>query len=527
MNKRNEKYLYIISPLLIFASLIYFYLTSRFKVFSIITLAIGIGLAVLFFIRFYDEITKHISKRKAKYGFNSIIITVIVLALIVIIYLVAMNHNKRFDLTKSQRFSLSDQTKKVLEKLDGTVNAYAFYAKHQDTTSIRELFNEYQYHYKDFDFAVVDPDVNPGMIKDMGVEEYGQIIIKYSGKVEKVRSNNEEGITNAIIKLSQTDIKNVYFITGHGERSVEDYSESGYDKIVAAIKAENYSIKDIFILREEKIPENCSVLVSAGPTKDYEPREIDLIENYIKDGGRVMFLMDPNEKGEKYSNISMLLEKYGLLLGDDVIIDPVSRVLSGDYFTPVINKYTYNPITKDFRIATFLKLARSIDTKTEPGKNINTRVVARTSESSWAETNLKDLLSGKGAEFNKGVDIKGPVTVMAYSRIMFRSESSEKQEEGEEEEKEKEGLVLAIGDSDFITNSMYQTQGNKDLFMNSINFLADRGELISVRPKQQESVYITLTAKDGRLAFFISVILMPVIIVLLGLYLSIQRRTKS
>jgi len=522
MDKKKERYLYIISPVLIFASLIYYYLTHRFKVISIVTLVIGIGAAVVFFIRFYDEITKRVSKRKLKYGISSILITFIVLCLIVIVYLVTMDHNKRFDLTKSQRFSISDQTQKVVEGLKGPVNAYAFYSKTQDTTSISELFNEYHYYYKDFVFEIVDPDTNPGMVKEMDVEEYGQIMIRYGGKTEKVKSNNEEGITNALIKLSQTSIKNIYFITGHGEKSVEDYSKNGYDKIKAAIKAENYDVKEVLLLREEKIPEDCSVLVSAGPTNDYEPHEIGLIDNYIKDGGRIVFMMDPSSKGEGFKNISTWLEKYGLSPGNNVIIDPLSRVLSGDYFTPVINNYTYNPITKDFKLATFLKLARSIEVKKSPDNNIFTREVARTGESSWAETDVISLFSGKGAKFSKDEDIKGPLTIMAYSSITLNPKSNEG-----ESEKGKEGFILAVGDSDFISNSMYQTQGNKDLFLNSINFLADRGELISIRPKQQESVYLTLTAKQGRFAFFVSLIIIPILVIVVGLYLNIHRRARS
>lgn len=534
MLKKIEKYLCIVSPLLILASLFYFYLTAKFKLFSIMTLVIGIGIGLFFIVRFYDDIVRKITKRKIKYGINSVIITLIVLALVVIVYLVLVDHNKIFDLTKTRRFSLSDQTAKILEKLDGPVHGYAFYSKQQDTASIRELFNEYHYHYKDFDFEILDPDLNPGIVEEMGIEEYGEVYIEYGGKTEKVKSKNEEGITNALIKLSQTEIKKVYFITGHGEHSIEDYSGEGYDKIKAAIKAENYDAEEILLLREEKIPDDCAVLISAGPKGDYEAHEIELIENYVQDGGRVLFLLDPAEAGKEHINIAVLLERYGLILGNDVIIDPLSRVLSGDFFMPVINSYTYNPITKDFRFATFLRLARSISTKEDAGENIFTRIVANTGEASWAETNLESLLSDRGADFDEGIDIQGPVSVMAYSRVTLASkdlsegEVLEADTESDKPEKpEEDALILAVGDSDFITNSMYQTQGNKDLFLNTINFLADRGDFITIRPKQQESVYLTMTAKQGRIAFFVSVIAIPLFIIIVGLYFTIQRRVKS
>ncbi len=530
MLKKIEKYLYIVSPLLILFSLIYFYLTSKFETVSLITLVAGVGIGIIFIIRFYEDIVKKITRRKVKYGINSVVITVIVLALVVIVYLVLMDNNKIFDLTKTKRFSLSDQTAMILEKLEGPVKGFAFYSKSMDSTSIRELFNEYRYNYKDFEFEIIDPDLNPGIVEDMGVEEYGEVLIRYGGKTEKVKSNNEEGITNALIKLVQTDVKKVYFVTGHGEHSIEDYSNMGYDKIKAAINAENFEVKEILLLREEKVPDDCAVLVLAGPTGDYEPHEVSLMESYIDEGGRVLVLLDPGDTGQDFNNITAFLEQYGLTPGKDVIIDPLSRVLSGDFFMPVINSYTYNPITKDFRMATFLRLVRSIDTNDDAAENIFTRIIANTGEASWAETDLRGLLAGEKVKFDEGADRKGPVPVMAYSRITIQTEESMEETENEEGEPEApplEAYVLAMGDSDFIANAMYQTQGNKDLFLNTINFLADRGDLITVRPKQQESVYLTLTAKQGRVAFLITMILVPLFVIIVGLYFTIQRRVKS
>jgi len=156
--------------------------------------------------------------------------------------------------------------------------------------------------------------------------------------------------------------------------------------------------------------------------------------------------------------------------------------------------------------------------------------VARTGEASWAEANLKDLFSGREVKFNEDLDIKGPVTIMAYASITIPSDEEmieEIEESAEVEKKEKEAIVLVVGDSDFVSNTMYKTQGNKDLFLNTINYLADRGELISIRPKQQESVYLTMTLKQGRIAFFVSIIIIPLFIIILGLYINIQRRVKS
>jgi ABC-type uncharacterized transport system involved in gliding motility auxiliary subunit len=535
MSKKIEKYLYIVSPLLILAGLFYYYITDKFESFSIITIVAGAGIGAIFFVRFFDDVVKKITKRKVKAGVNSSIITLVVLALVVIVYLVLMNHTKRVDLTQTKKFSLSEQTVKILDKLEGPVKAYAFLSKQQDATSITELFTEYKYHYKDFDFEIVDPDLNPGLVEDMGIEQYGDVVVSYGGKTEELKSKNEEGLTNALIKLSNVEVKKVYFITGHGERDLDDYSKDGYDKIKAAIKSENYDVEEILLLRAEKVPDDCAVLISAGPKMDYDPHELDMIDDYLLKGGRVIFMIDPDESGKGLTNIAMFLEKYDIVLGDDVIIDPFSRVLSGDFFMPVVNSYTYNPITRDFDLATFFRFARSIGTKEGSDSKIFSRLVASTGEASWAEKDLKGLLSGKGAKFNEGVDEKGPVGIMAYSRISLGDESAGDAEAADEQEALENGeqkpvedaFIFVAGDSDFITNAMYQTQGNKDLFLNTINYLSDRGDLITIRPKQQESVYLTLTSQQGRIAFFITMIIIPLFVILVGIYVNIQRRVKS
>jgi ABC-type uncharacterized transport system involved in gliding motility auxiliary subunit len=567
--QKIEKYLFIVAPLLILASLFYYYITNKFELFSIVTMVAGVVIGLLFFLRFYDDIVKRITKRKVRYGVNSAIITVVVLALIVIVYLVTFSHNKRFDLTASKRFSLSSQTVALLGRLQGPVKVYAFFSKQQSTAGISELLNEYRYHKNDLSFEVIDPDVNPGKVKDLGVEEYGQVVVEWGGKTEKVKANTEEGITNTLIKLSQTEPKIVYFATGHGERSIEDYGNTGYDKIKAAIETENYKVKDILLLREQNVPDDCAVLVSAGPKTDYSDYEISLIDEYVKKGGRVFFLLDPvTEAGVgDLKNIISFADKYGILIGNDVIIDPLSRVLSGDYFMPVINSYTYSPITKDFRIATFMRMVRSVDTKDGAGEKVFARTMANTGESSWAETGIADMKAGRPVRFDEGKDKKGPVPIMAYSTVTVSGPASaasspagagsdiaesgdkrsreerpagpskkksgknafaeEKPAPEEPEKKEIDAIVMVAGDSDFISNSMYQTQGNKDLFLNSLNYLADRGDLITIRPKQQESVYLTLTAQQGRVAFFVSIILVPLIVIVAGLYINIQRRVKS
>jgi ABC-type uncharacterized transport system involved in gliding motility auxiliary subunit len=534
MLKKIEKYLFILSPVLVLVSLFNYYISGRFDVLSIATLTGGLLLGVLFFVLFYHEIVMKITKRKMRYGANSVIISIVVIGLVVVVYLVLMDRNKKFDLTQEQRFTLSQQTRTVLAELDAPVKAYAFYNKQMSSGSIADLLERYQYINRDFDFEIVDPDLNPGLVEEMGVEEYGEVIIEYQGKREKVKAQTEEGITNTLVKLTQTEMKKVYFIAGHGERSIEDYSNDGYDKIAGAVEAEGYEVEELLLFNAPEVPADAATLIVAGPKTDFQERELQLIEEYLMSGGRAFFLLDPGEGVERLPNLIAFIEQQGIEVGNDIVIDPFSRVLSGDYFMPVVSSYTMNPITRNFRIATFYRLVRSVDIAEDSPEGVFARVIAHTSESSWAERDVSDLFQAQKAEFNEGTDEKGPVPIMAYATRSIpgsgagaQNEVDAEGAEGGEQGSDIEAVVTVVGDSDFAANAMFQTQGNKDLFLNTVNYLSDRGELVTIRPKQQESVYLTLTAQQGRLAFFVTVLLVPLFVIAVGLYITVQRRVRT
>jgi hypothetical protein len=138
MLQKYEKFFYVVSPILVLVSLFSFYLKGEFGLLSTITLIAGLLIGLLYFLRFYEDVVKKITRRKIRYGINSVIITLVVLGIVVVVYLVLMDRNKRFDLTQVKRFTLSDQTTKIIESLDGPVTAYAFFSKQMDPSGISE-----------------------------------------------------------------------------------------------------------------------------------------------------------------------------------------------------------------------------------------------------------------------------------------------------------------------------------------------------------------------------------------------------
>jgi ABC-type uncharacterized transport system involved in gliding motility auxiliary subunit len=237
-----------------------------------------------------------------------------------------------------------------------------------------------------------------------------------------------------------------------------------------------------------------------------------------------------------------LLKKYGIVIGKDVIIDvdPVSRVLSGDYLLPVVTQYEPHPITKDFTkdaiVATILPYARTVDAVTEPPKGIIVQVLARTSPGSWAETDKAGLDRGQ-ARFDEGRDRQGPLPVAALATIevttdderpMTDSGKSEKTVNGERSTvNEKKGRIVAYGTSAFMQNTYVNLAGNRDLLLNSVSWLAEEEQLIAIRPRQAKFTPLVLTANQARLAFWGILVLPPLATIGTWVVVFIRRRRSA
>ena len=227
----------------------------------------------------------------------------------------------------------------------------------------------------------------------------------------------------------------------------------------------------------------------------------------IKGGTETILLAEDEEMilqmGKKF------LEKYGIALGDDVIVDRLSRVFGGDYLIPVIMDYSSHPITKGFNVMSFFPLARSVDVVKKPPENVEAQVLAKTGKAAWAEVDLEEVKKGR-AQFNEGKDKKGPVSVAVVANIKVKIKKKAGEEEAEEEEVEtKKARIVVFGDSDFVTNANMGISGNGDLFLNTVSWLAEEENLISIRAKSTESQPIMLTARQGKVLFWIPVVLMP------------------
>jgi ABC-type uncharacterized transport system involved in gliding motility auxiliary subunit len=446
------------------------------------------------------------SGRYIKYTANSLVAILAVLAILATVNYITSNHKLRYDTTEAGRFSLSDQTSKVLKNLDREVKAYAFFQGVD--RRMDDLFVNYTYYTDNFTYEFVDPDKKPELAKAFNIDRYNTVVITCGDREEKVEENTEQGVTNIILKVSRDEQKVIYFLEGHGERDLSSVDREGYSSAKEAMENENYVVGHLSLARVDSFPDDCSALVIASPQARLFDRELELIEGYLQQGGSVLMLLDP----PPFEGFKGFLNSWGVEVGDNLVIDAsgVGRMFGAGPTIPLVTNYEAHPITKGFRVMTFFPYARSVVKSDNAPSDVTVKNLCSTSKNSWADKEIE----GEKFKFDEGDDTRGPISIATVST---RGITASSLIDGEEVEEEKKARLVVFGDADFVSNSYFSASGNADLFLNSINWLLEEEDLISIRPREHEDRRLTLTAGQTRRVFYLAVIFMPLAVICIGM----------
>jgi ABC-type uncharacterized transport system involved in gliding motility auxiliary subunit len=471
---------------------------------SWITVGLGAALMIAYVVLCFNEVKAFFSLRGVRYGGNALAAALVVFALLGMLNFVVNRHSVKFDLTSAKQFSLSDQTKNVLSVLRKDVKATAF-VQSENQQRIEDLFKLYRFESKRFSFEFVDPDRKPGIAKQYGVTAYGTVVFECGAKVERVTELEEAAFTNALIKVTREGKKVVYFLSGHGECDPDDTGRSGLSSAKKAIQNENYDVQKIVLAEKKTVPADCELLVIAGAKKAPFPTELDSIQAYLDRGGKAFFMLDPDPS----FGFNDFLSKWGIDVGNDVVLDVsgMGQLFGMGPEIPLVSSYTPHAITRNFKVMTFFPMVRSVSASTNKPSGITVETLFKTGPNSWGETDLKN----PQARYDAGKDKPGPITLAA----VVTKESAGKK------------IRLAVfGDSDFATNAYFGAQGNGDLCLNTIGWLSEEEDLISVRAKSPENRPIDMTAGQARFLFFLTVVFMPLAALITGVCIYIVREKR-
>jgi ABC-type uncharacterized transport system involved in gliding motility auxiliary subunit len=323
----------------------------------------------------------------------------------------------------------------------------------------------------------------------------------------------EEGITGAFIRDLKSNTRNVCFISGSGEHQIDDSDREGFSRFKDLLAKDNYQTKTVDLLQKAEVPSDCTTLVVAGPTRNYEQPQVDAIKKYVEDGGRVFFMLDPplkigrNEIADNDA-LSGLLISWGVTLDKDLILDlnPIGQIAGLGPQVALVTHYGSQPIVSELKgSATGFPLSRSMTFKNTD--KVSVEKLFDSSASSFATSNL----SSPSVNINDPKNKKGPLTIAAAGTYNTGKQNSQ-------------GRFVVVGSSGWAANRFIDFNGNNDLALNAVNWLSSDEDLISIRPKPQDDRRITMTHAQFNLIRAVSQFVLPLLIVVTGAVVWWKRR---
>jgi ABC-type uncharacterized transport system involved in gliding motility auxiliary subunit len=495
--------------------------------FSLANLVLGLALLAVALGSNLEQIRERMksgeARRASKYGTSAVLSTVLGIALLALLAFLSTRYHQRWDWTEAQSHSLTDQTLKVLEGLDQPVKVTALFAQIA-AAEAKELLERYSAAAPEkFQVEYVDPQAQPGRLAELGIEagrlEGGLLHVALGAESVDVKELTEVALTQAIVRLTRQEQKKVYFLDGHNERPIEGEKAAegdGMKSAAEALRNENYQVETLLLAAQGEVPADADVLIAGGPTRPLHESEHGALRRYLERGGALLAMIDPRAG----TDLGADLAAWGVELGDDVIVDRVQG-LFGRPTTPFAAEYGDHEITRDLGDATMFHVARSA----QPAASAAGALVSivRTGEQSWAERDLDRLLTKGEAEFTEGTDLKGPVSLAVAGTLQLGAPPPPPAE-GEAPAEPTPARLVVVGDSDFASNQLIGEFRNRDLFVNSVNWLLGDVEAISVRPGQARASRLQLTSEQFLEIRYLALFVMPEAIALLGVVAWWQRR---
>jgi len=450
--------------------------------------------------------------RQTRYGAYAGIYLLVVLAILVVVNILADRYNKSFDTTSNKRYSLSEQTQKIVKglKQNATITYYNQSTHFQEG---KDLLDEYANLSTKIHVAYVDPDKSPELARAAGIRNFGTAVVQVGAKKEIAKDMTEEGITGAFIRDLKGTTRTVCFVTGSGEHQIDNTERDGLSHFKDLLARDEYQSKSIDLLQQAAVPADCTTVVIAGPTHDYQQPEIDAIKTYVEGGGRALFMLDPpiqfgSSEIAANDGLTNVLESWGLTLDKNMILDlnPVGQLAGLGPQVVLVTTYASQPIVSDMRgSAVGIPLSRSLDIK-DTGKT-SVQKLFDSSGSSLATSNLSSPEVSVADPKNR----KGPFTIAAAGTYNTGKPNSE-------------GRFVVIGSSSWAANRFLGFNGNGDLALNAVNWLSSDEDLISIRPKPPEDRRITMTRAQLILVRTVSQFVLPLIVVIAGTMVWWKRR---
>ena len=459
-----------------------------------------------------DKVRRFFSGRQARYGSNSLILTVAFVGIVFVANYIVYQNPKSWDLTEDKSHTLAPETLQAVGTLPDNVTAIAFFSANLDTTSADQVLSDFKANSTGkFEYSFVDPDRDPVSARAAGVTGDGKIMLTMGDRKEIASSASETELTKTLIRLINPDARVVYFLEGHGESSIEAGSETSYSIAASTLQSKNYTVSTLNLLVTNQIPEDALSIIIAGPQKPLSSAEVSLLKKYVDAGGSLFVMENPlilTEFGDSTDPLVSYLEKdWGITLNNDIIVDlstqqPLNAVS--------VAYSSAHPITQNLsaNYSVILPQARSIGMAETPVTNVQLMPLILTADNSWGET---ELGPDGAAEYNDGVDFKGPLNMAVAG-----------------ENTNTKGRVVVFGNSLFAIDQNFDAYGNGNIFVNSVDWAAEQENLLNITPRTPITRSFEAPSPIALVIILIgSIIILPGLVVFAGISAWLARRKRG
>ncbi|BAZ41388.1 hypothetical protein NIES4101_73540 [Calothrix sp. NIES-4101] len=490
--KKTWKLLFLLGPFLVSTGLVVGLIGGQWGIIPLLFLIPGIVIIITWFI-WQSQTTKWWAKRSTQAGTNALLATLAVLAILGLINFLGSRYHFRTDLTEAKLFSLAPQTLELVKTLSQPVKVSIFDATQNPQD--RDLLENYRRQNDKFQFEYIDPQARPVLARQFGVKQPGEVYLEGNQKRKLVQVVNQSDrlseilLTNRLEQVISGKVNKAYFLQGHGEYQLTP-GENGISFAVQALNNKNFITEPLNLAEQGKVPEDANVIIIAGTKRALFDNEAQAIQEYLKRGGNVFLMIDPDANPK----LDPLLNEWGIKLDNRLAVQPAS-----DYGPVVIivTQYGNHPITKDFgNNISYYDLARPIATTPVNGVQSTPLLLTKSFPDSWAESDQKS----EKLEFNEGKDIKGPLNLgIALTRKVSNAPTPNQ-----------ESRLVVIGNSNFVTDRLFEKQINGDVFLNSVTWLSQQDQQpLSIRPKEAKNRRINLSTAQAILLQLSSLLVLP------------------
>ncbi len=483
------------------------------------------------------------TRRHRLTGLNAGVATALFFTLILMINYVSMHRYARFDLSRSGEHVLSGKTKALLASLEQPVHVTVFiqpdhqlfHVVYEDTVQLLRAYAEMA--KGNLTMERIDPDRHPGraeeLINRFSLDRINVVVLEYAGRSRIVDLDDlavvnylpvasgglpqpeaflgEIALSSAIMALLEEQPPRVYFLQGYGERDFDDHDDYvGMSEIGQRIRRDFIELLPLNMAERNAIPEDADVLIIAGPSRAYPQAAVERIANFAERDGSLILLLN----AETDAGFGDLLASWGVQSIDNIVVDP-TRTVSG--FDVLIPDYPDHPVTEHLDRMTSLfywpralPMLSSGDRDLDASDKPQARALVLSSDRAWAERDL----DRQPYTFDKDIDLQGPLPLAV---------TIERGTGGPEALSLSLPRMAVFGDVDFISNNGL-SGANADLFLNTLNWVLDRDQLLDIAARPFSSVRLMIDQQGMWRLFWIVVVGIPAVAALTGMGVWWRRR---